>query len=277
LSQNSTDDGLPLWCQRVGGITLGNVSTLPSPWLAQLQSPYNTGLIKQFLPRFNFTVTRENVTADSMPKKCANLPGAFHVRYPKLGVVDWMGSGNWSIEICMPANQNSTPWKSTRLRQDFTEELYLNILVVGYELGFPSEPQTEGGTFKITSHTTAGYFELPNYINGGKAGPLLTGDPSDHGGLDCYAQGTSETPIYDHNITPRSVNITGGVMNESYTALSLDAVANKGPLLTVALALLTTAPLFMPASNTRKPIYTTIFRTAHHGGGTCVDQAPLGL
>lgn len=75
-----------------------------------------------------------------------------------------------------------TLWKATRRRQDFPEELYLKITV--------STPPTNR-TFhnKITLDTTAGYFELPNYMNRGSPGPLIEDDPTNHCGLNCTAQG----------------------------------------------------------------------------------------
>ncbi|KAL2008765.1 hypothetical protein VTN00DRAFT_6959 [Thermoascus crustaceus] len=38
-----------------GGVALGNMSLLQNPFLAQLPSDYGTGLIRQFVPRFNST------------------------------------------------------------------------------------------------------------------------------------------------------------------------------------------------------------------------------
>lgn len=74
-------------------------------------------------------------------------------------------------------------------RQDFSEQLFLNISVMGYDLSAHNLPAT-GGIFKITSNTTAGYFELPNYMNGGQAGPIIDGTPDDIGncGSNCLTQ-----------------------------------------------------------------------------------------
>jgi hypothetical protein len=71
----------------------------------------------------------------------------------------------------MPANVANS-WNSTRDRQDFSEELHLNVTVLNLTSG-----NIESGFYKITLDTTAGYFELPNYMNQGVAGPLLDKDP----------------------------------------------------------------------------------------------------
>lgn len=47
--------------------------------------------------------------------------------------------------------------------------------------------------FRVTLDTTAGYFELPSYLNGQKAGPLLPDGPkSQECGNACFAQGIDE-------------------------------------------------------------------------------------
>lgn len=99
---------------------------------------------------------------------------------------------NWSIEACMPGNQSAVPWKSTYHRQDFVEELFLNISVMGYDWQHASEQPPGsphfGGVFKVTSNTTAGYFELPNHMNGGKAGEIIEDDPNNLCGSNCMLQ-----------------------------------------------------------------------------------------
>jgi hypothetical protein len=70
----------------------------------------------------------------------------------------------------MLANMTKTPWKPTRDRRDFTEELFLNV-----SYGFdPVKSRLQ----KATLDTTEGYFELPNHANGAIAGPLLEKDPN---------------------------------------------------------------------------------------------------
>jgi hypothetical protein len=171
----------------LGGVTFGNMSGLENPFLAQLTSGYNTGLIQQFIPRINSTALYKNISVDEFPKNCGRIDGAFYVNYDGtyeskfdttfgsiIDAGDLMNAEDfssqtlfWGLEACMAADMTKTPWRPTRDRQDFTEELFLNI-----SYGF--------GTFlyKVTLDTTAGYFELPNYANGGVAGPLLEKDPN---------------------------------------------------------------------------------------------------
>lgn len=153
------------------GATLGQMSSLQDPFLAQLPSGYSTGLIQQFLPRINSNAQYENISQSEYPVNCSNSPGSFYVNYSNFTTNEtW-----WGLEACMPSDQSQSPWKATRNRQDFSEVLYINATLNGYD-----EAQGLGPSqfYRITVNTTAGYFELPNYINGGVAGPLLSQDLS---------------------------------------------------------------------------------------------------
>lgn len=187
-------DELPLSCDR-GGVTFGNMSQLENPFLAQLPGGYSTGLIQQFVPRINSSAQYQNIPGDEFPKACDQVDGAFYVNY--LNVTD-LGHGytmTWGLEACMPANVTKSPWNSTRDRQDFTEELYLNVTLIGYEFGIYSSTDANSLLYKITLDTTAGYFELPNYMNGGIAGPLLDKDPNDICGNSCETEGMGSDDI----------------------------------------------------------------------------------
>lgn len=84
-----------------------------------------------------------------------------------------------------------SPWQATRDRQDFSEELFLSISFDGTSYMPVNEtPNRQKTLYKITLHTTAGYFELPNYMNGELPGPLLDYDPTKHCGDDCNLQST---------------------------------------------------------------------------------------
>ena len=105
---------------------------------------------------------------------------------------------SWGLEACMPGHMTKTPWRSTRDRQDFGEELFLNVTVTGenVDLVLPMEEENlaalsypENRYYKVTLNTTAGYFELPNYKNGGFAGPLLEKDPNGICGNSCESEG----------------------------------------------------------------------------------------
>lgn len=188
---------LPQSCN-YAGVTFASMPTLENPFLAQLPSGNNTCLIQQFLPRINSTAQYQKVSANEFPKVCDQIDGSFYVNYFN---VNDLYSTAWGLEACMPANVKQSPWKSTRDHQDFTEELYLNVTLIGYEGLFMTldgfERFSGNHTFyKVNLDTTAGYFELPNYMDGGRAGPLLDKDPNAICGNSCEAEGPL-WPSYD--------------------------------------------------------------------------------
>lgn len=85
----------------------------------------------------------------------------------------------------MPRDLTTSPWKSTRDRQDFTEEVYLNVTLIHYNVNKLNQDQQNSTFYKVTLDTTAGYFELPNYMNGEVAKPLLKKDPNSICGEHC--------------------------------------------------------------------------------------------
>ncbi|KAF2721973.1 hypothetical protein K431DRAFT_62802 [Polychaeton citri CBS 116435] len=209
-----------------GPSTLMNMSQLIDPFLAHLPSGFDTGLISQHLPRMNSSATREKIADADFPAGCEFLPGAFYVNFNHSGVFDSTSSdGSWSLSACMPANLTLSPWRATRDRQDISEQLYLNIST--YSMLSGSTPFV--GLYRITLNTTLGYFELPNIFNDHVAGPLL-----------------EQSPWKDAAPTNRSVQLpinsgqyrrdlgTAGISNST---LLLGSVVNKGPLLTIAMAL----------------------------------------
>jgi hypothetical protein len=295
----------------LGTSTLGNFSELSNPYLAQLPVGYHTGLIRQFIPRINSTINFERVASEEMPANCGEMLDSFYALYANATwppAEDWnlMGGApkNWSVEVCMPGNQSASPWKKSYSRQDFSEELFLNISVMGYDddsnlLEGPDSPTT-GGIFRITSKTTAGYFELPNYMNGGQAGPIIDGEPDDgdHCGSDCKPQ------VYGRgNVVPRAVPPVSNF--QSNGSLSLATVQNRGvswladlapplvtlantilqPLLTIAIALFG-YDSYIPARLSHQETFIRDYDSwpKANGGSTgpwvdyalaCVDQKPF--
>ncbi|KUM64781.1 hypothetical protein ACN42_g2287 [Penicillium freii] len=114
----------------------------------------------------------------------------------------------------MPADTRKSPWSSTRDRQDFSEELYVNITYGGSS---STKESLDSYVVKITVNTTAGYFELPNYNNGGQAGPLLGKSPN------CTDSNNCNTQYSD----PLRIENLKGVYLDSH----------KGPLQTLTLSL----------------------------------------
>lgn len=168
------------------GNTFGNMSLLSDPFIAELPTNYSTGLIRQYLPRINSTARRDIVTEADFPSDCDTRRDVFYARYAAVNpnIIPMTGWGTWSLIVCMPANMSRSPWLATRNRQHFSEELFLNISVLSVgPVELNETPEQRGGLFRITVETTAGYFELPNYMNNEQPGPLLHWDPTD----DCLA------------------------------------------------------------------------------------------
>ncbi|KAK3644005.1 hypothetical protein LTR56_009857 [Elasticomyces elasticus] len=278
---------IPLSCIYGAGNTFTNFTELPDPFLAQLPSGYSTGLIRQYIPRINSTARREIVTEASFPTDCGRLPGAFYVRYGSInpGSSALTGWGNWSLEACMPANLSTSPWRATRKRQDFTEELYLNISLgdpyLTYENTIATDATEQGGPFKITLRTTAGFFELPNYRNGQRPGKLLDDSPVGLCSGDCAHQ--ANIPVDNPNASAERSDVRRA--NEdipviSSSSLVLEQLPNRGPLSTIALALFGTGSFiaerianpdgFVYPNRTQEEI-----RANPNSYGACVGQVPF--
>ncbi|KAJ9489022.1 hypothetical protein VN97_g4266 [Penicillium thymicola] len=227
--------------------TFANISIYPDPFLAQLPNGYNTGLISQYLPRINSTTT---VTPTGFPKDCGDTPGSlyfYHENVFKSSSSDY----SWTVTACMPADMRQSPWSSTRDRQDFSEELYVNIT---YGRVSSTKHSLDGYIVKIVVNTTAGYFELPNYINGGKAGPLLEKRPNCTDSNNCQTQYSD----YWRMQNPKGVYLD----------------SHKGPLQTLTLALFGPDCFFEAWSQSKLP-------SQDAGSGSsdpdvCLSMAPLG-
>ncbi|KAI8627181.1 hypothetical protein F5Y19DRAFT_443539 [Xylariaceae sp. FL1651] len=268
-----TNDKNNLLCVLNGGYnTFANFSLLKEPFFSQLPSGFSTGLVRQFAPRINSTARRENITADQFPKDCAEAPGSLYIHYQNMTVTgpDSYQRNSWSLDICMPGNQSVSPWTASHERQDFTEHLYLNITLDGFE----EVPGIPSGVFysKITLDTTAGFFELPNYMNSGIPGPLLEDNPNNYCGTDCEPQGYGNSQIYDHNIT-RQATLNGSESTSATNATTdLRSNPNKGPLLTIALALFGVGSFI----DTRQGSEASISTLSNEGlGGVCLDLVPF--
>ncbi|KAL4749465.1 hypothetical protein BDW72DRAFT_214052 [Aspergillus terricola var. indicus] len=206
--------------------TLSNMPALPDPFLAELSSEFNTGLFRQFAPRINSTAQYDSITADQFPADCDQVDGGFFAEYAN--TTDLRLDSFWGVQACMPDDITQSPWKATRDRQDFTEVLYLNItLSEDYSSG-----RSSPAYYRLTLNTTAGYFELPNYMNGGVAGPLLDKYSTGPCGSDCGNQGSIHpSNTYINNERSRR-EATISTPSDRFSIIH-----DKGPLLTIALAL----------------------------------------
>ncbi|KAL4939323.1 hypothetical protein BDV06DRAFT_38288 [Aspergillus oleicola] len=260
-----------------GGATLANMPTLPDPFLAELPSGFNTGLIRQFAPRINSTAQYQNITVEEFPTDCQSIPNGFFVDYTNTTLLDYGLTETWGIQVCMPGDITQSPWQATRDRQDFSEVMYLNVSIDGYTPSYGVYKNSLSTFYKITLNTTAGYFELPNYMNGGVAGPLLEKDPSDICQSDCTAQGYRSSSIgYEYHHDRRQSQLS----EPSETPYE---VVNKGPLLTIALALFGEGSFITTRARTPSAYAQTILAEGEDeddaywvGSGVCIDTVPLG-
>jgi hypothetical protein len=191
------DGSVPFSCGR--GNTFNNMSTMQDPFLAEVPDGFNTGLIRQFIPRINSTANYVQISENEYPTGCSTKPGAFFVDYNNITAQTLPGSLVWGLQACMPANLTYSPWKPTHERQDFTEGLFLNVTLINYDdiVEGESSSVANHSYYKVTVQTTGGYFELPNYMNNGIAGPLLNVDPSKVCGSDCAREGDIGKSISD--------------------------------------------------------------------------------
>ncbi|GAW22640.1 hypothetical protein ANO14919_121820 [Xylariales sp. No.14919] len=262
-----SDDDRNLLCGINGGYnTFGNFSTLKDPYFCQLPSGFSTGLVRQFAPRINSTAHRENVTVDQYPKDCAETPESLYIHYSNSSRE---ANNSWSLDVCMPGDQSLSPWKDLLERQDFTEELYLKISIQGFEDdGMPSGDYYS----KITLDTTAGFFELPNYMNGGVAGPLLEDSLNNHCGTDCAKQQEKPALPLPQNITRRANPNSSASTSAINITAEFQHNVNKGPLLVIALALFGVGSFL-----DKRPGYEAYISTIEDVElpSTCLDLVPF--
>ncbi|KAF9893791.1 hypothetical protein FE257_009961 [Aspergillus nanangensis] len=256
-------------CSRQGA-TFNDMTGYPDPFFAQLPSTFHTGLFRQFLPRFNSSAQVQAIEESEFPANCDRIDNGFFVEYTNSSrYYDTDIMQIWGLKACMPGNVRESPWKATRNRHDFSEELYLDIKLTNWSVGWTSIQ--ERGIYRVTLNTTTGYFELPNYMNGGVAGFLLEKDPIEE---PCDDGCKDQTGYYGYK---RDITTITPV------APGLQIVGNKGPLLTTALALFGTGS-YIETRATNPEIYGATalpdwdserFNHWPVGSSACIYLSPL--
>lgn len=208
------------FCANAGQYTFESMSRIRDPFWAPLPSDFNTGLIRQFAPRVNFKSKYESIPTNAFPQNCDQISDALFLHYENMTVF-----GGYAVDVCMLENVTQSPWKAQRSRQDFSEELYVKMKLTKSAGMFWDDSVFVPGDYalKVTLNTTAGYFELPNYMSGQQSGPVL-----------------DDGPIPDHYQNFPYLNDISGYGPESIPPnlnLTLAYPMNKGPLLSTALAL----------------------------------------
>ncbi|PYI01959.1 hypothetical protein BO78DRAFT_472951 [Aspergillus sclerotiicarbonarius CBS 121057] len=219
-------------------------------YMSTVSTTANTGLLRQYAPRINSSVTWENVSADQFPPNCSGT--AFFKNYTLTEKAAEIYEDWYSISVCMMGNLSHTPFQRTRHRQDFNETLFLTANTY------------EGShTIRLTLSTTAGYFELPNDMRNGTAGPLLDANPlSNCTDTSC---GLSTQVKRDHVVIS---NQTDGWVDGSFY---LDLVPSKGPLALITLA------LFGEHSSLDPSLYHPLsaLNSTNAAEGYCYNYPPL--
>lgn len=178
----------------------------------------------------------------------------------------------------MPVTANQdyrySPWTPTRHRQDFVEHLYIRYTSnLNSEEGMSPRRLnvSSGHAVHIIANTTAGYFELPNYRNGQAPSPILdTGKCARPNGtcLETYFP----VPGVESDATDKSAFGSPNVMGPG----TPEDIPNKGPLLTIALALFGRGSM-VESLMTAPQLYTRNISGSEAGDyyRTCLDKVPL--
>jgi hypothetical protein len=210
-----------------------NFSTLRDPFYAPIPNGFHTGVLQQFALRINSSATSRSIAAAEFPSGCNSNSSGFFANYSSLLLYESIPY-YWAIAACMPNVTSKSPWVETRDRQEFSESLYLNISI--RDSNVQTTALSAGSAlYEITLRTTAGYFELPNFINNATPGALLESDPTPNCNKTCIRQ-INQYSYYNRARRDETIGNTTNYIHQTVPWASLE-VDNKGPLLTTALAL----------------------------------------
>lgn len=280
---NSSTNGISQECADSGQYTFGSMPNISDPFWAQPPAGFETGLWQQFAPRINFTTKYEKISADEFPQDCKTRPGALYMHYANM-----TDNGGHIVDICMPANQSHSPWKATRDRQDFSEELYVKMTLDWkwgkYDHKYKRPFVSGNYSFRISLSTTAGYFELPNYQNGKIPGPLID-SLDDSLEQDCGEQCIVQSDSFVGDFQKRDLRETVTSKSDVIKALNhnndlVSSVFNRGPLLNIVLVLFIERS-YLDLSRTVPATYHLydkpgkILEDSYTGGEGCVDILPM--
>lgn len=269
--------------------TFVNLSAMNDPFLSPLPNGFNSGLLRQYAPRLNSNTSIRIVQENEYPPNCDSDPTNFFANYSSVYESypgsEYSSTQSWVVSACMLGSNTTSPWSATRDRQDFYEVLYINASV--RDTQYTLSPLSNGTLLEVKLHTTAGYFELPSYMNNQTAGPLLEKDPTgdcDEGGYGCIRQTSRYYFDYARQVRRQSGSSDNSTITTNQTLpWSPMLTSKKGPLLTTALA------IFGPGSflNTFFADYYTIQRsmmsaditgkigTSSSSSEFCIEIAPL--
>jgi hypothetical protein len=252
-----------------------NFSAMSDPFYAQIPSGFHTGVLQQFATRINSSATSRSIEAAEFPSGCNSNSSGFFANYIST-YVDRYSQETWAIAACMPNVTSKSPWVETRDRQEFSELLYLNISIQDSNLQ-RSEMPAGGALYEIIVRTTAGYFELPNFMNNGTPGPLLESDPTSHCNTTCMRQ-ISQYTYYNRARRDETIGNATTYIYQTVPWSELE-IDNKGPLLTTALALFGPGSFLNTFFASMKVIQNNLTDIGSEYGSSsvrvCVELAPL--
>ncbi|OJJ49039.1 hypothetical protein ASPZODRAFT_13776 [Penicilliopsis zonata CBS 506.65] len=251
-----------LWQSEKGGIvpTFLDISSLTDPFYCPLPVGLNTGQARQFAPRINSTATSTSITEDDWPSDCnSSSKSGFYFHYSSANL-DTEYDSSFDVVACMLDYTTTSPWTATRKPQNFSETLYLNLTQQGYSA------MSNVHLYKITVKTTAGYFELPNYMNDLTPGPLLDEDFASLCGTDC--------PDQNEWLYVKRADTTNDVVSSDWNAL-VETQINPGPLLTTAAAIFGPSSFIETWPSTFAEINASLAQSVPNSNNICLELPPL--
>ncbi|KAJ6439426.1 proteinrelated to secreted protein- sviceus [Purpureocillium lavendulum] len=179
---------------------LANMTTLKNPLWGQIDPGSQTGLVRQFAPRVNWTTSVSNSTLAEFRTANTNAKRAKRLNLEYTWALQ---ESRLSLALCLGGNSTHSKWKAQRTRQDLLEDLYLKVdMTSTRNTSIRSTRQTY--FYRISLNTSAGYFELPNFMTKGDPSvppPLLDDiDPIDAG---------EHWPAQEINAGPQSSSLSG--------------------------------------------------------------------
>ena len=259
-----------------GGLSYATIPDLQDPWISQLPSDFNTGIIVgQYIPRVNSSVTVTKVT--DLPADCRSDHAALSIfqsgyvtsqfTNDTTNVTEYHRDSDWTIHACIVDYAAQSPFKVTTEAQTIKEVLYLDLYTYLWS------DNLYRGKYKIEVSTTLGYFELPNYSLLNEPGELLR-NRTNITNLSSKRKGKRDDGDDGlDDLSPITVSTDG---NATAATFDLETMENKGPLLNIAFALFGNGsyPATFASSN---DTYNTGYLPRPNPYSNCRDIAPLSL
>lgn len=151
-----------------------------------LPSNVDTGVLRYYAMRMNSSIHCELVSRDFFPDTCPGFkPLDGSLSLPVLDKTPRNDDGPFETQVtvrwCVPGEYDSSPWATTRDRQNVSEVFFIDVDRPTLPNGTYSIFFSDGSfTTRCSAKSTRGMFELPNYHNNFRAGPLLEEAPNDN-------------------------------------------------------------------------------------------------